>query len=287
MAGRIALRSFHDTKARLLRIRCTMQVCTTVCGNTDVIASGKPLSPSTTAMRMSLTPRALSSLTTLSQNLAPSVCSIHSPRTSFSPSGLSASATYTTLFLTRPSSRILDPQGVEKHHRIDRVEWPVLPLPNLVDDRVGDPADEVGRDFRAVQLGQVALDLPNRHAACIEAQNLVVEPVEPRLPLGDQLRFETAGPIAWHRNLDFAILGQHRLRTRTVAAVAFAAACRIALLVAEVVGQLRPERALDQRLLQLFEKTAISSQVFRLLIVSKKLIQQLRCNRRIGRHVSP
>src|SRR6202008_3504203 len=209
MAGRIALRSFHDTKARLLRIRCTMQVCTTVCGNTDVIASGKPLSPSTTAMRMSLTPRALSSLTTLSQNLAPSVCSIHSPRTSFSPSGLSARAT-------------------KKPHRIARVERPVLPLPNLVDDRVGDPADEVGRDFRAVQLGHVALDLPNRHAACIEAQNLVVEPVEPRLPLGDQLRFETAGPIARHRNLDFAILGQDRLRTRPVGAVAFAAACRIA-----------------------------------------------------------
>src|ERR1700722_20291989 len=70
-----------------------MHVCTTACGNTDVIASGKPLSPSTTAMRMSLTPRALSSLTTFSQNLAPSVCSIHGPRTSFSPSALRASAT--------------------------------------------------------------------------------------------------------------------------------------------------------------------------------------------------
>jgi hypothetical protein len=92
-----------------------------------------------------------------------------------------------------------------------------------------------------------SLDLANRHAACIEAQNLVVESVEPRLPLGDQLRFETAGPIARHRNLDLAILGQNRLRTRPVAAVAFAAACRIALLVAEMVGQLRPERSLDQR----------------------------------------
>src|SRR5262252_1817172 len=64
------------------------------------------------------------------------------------------------------------------------------------------------------------------------------------------------------------------------------AACRIALLVPEMVGQLRPKRALDQRLLQLFEKTAISGQVFRPLIVSEQLIQQLRCNRRIGRHVS-
>src|SRR6516165_2954534 len=65
-----------------------MQVCTMACGNTEVIASGKPLSPSTTAMRMSLTPWALSSLTTLSQNLAPSVCSIQSPSTSFSPSAV-------------------------------------------------------------------------------------------------------------------------------------------------------------------------------------------------------
>jgi hypothetical protein len=45
MAGRIALRSFHDTKARLLRMRCTMQVCTTVCGNTDVIAFREALEP--------------------------------------------------------------------------------------------------------------------------------------------------------------------------------------------------------------------------------------------------
>ena len=34
-----------------------MQVCTTVSGNTVVIASGKPFRPSTTAIRMSLTPR--------------------------------------------------------------------------------------------------------------------------------------------------------------------------------------------------------------------------------------
>jgi adenine-specific DNA-methyltransferase len=53
-------------------IRCTMQVWTTVLGNTEVIASGKPLSPSTTAIRMSWTPRLRSSLITRSQNLAPS-----------------------------------------------------------------------------------------------------------------------------------------------------------------------------------------------------------------------
>jgi hypothetical protein len=41
----------------------------------------------------------------------------------------------------------LDPQRVEEHHRIDGIERPVLPFPDLVEDRVGDPADEIGRDL--------------------------------------------------------------------------------------------------------------------------------------------
>src|SRR5271169_6888936 len=50
-------------------MRWTMQVCTTVCGKTALMASGKPFRPSTTAIRMSWAPRVLSSLTTRSQNL--------------------------------------------------------------------------------------------------------------------------------------------------------------------------------------------------------------------------
>ena len=45
-----------------------MQVWTIVSGNTAPIASGKPLRPSTTAIRMSLTPRVFRSFITLSQN---------------------------------------------------------------------------------------------------------------------------------------------------------------------------------------------------------------------------
>jgi hypothetical protein len=48
-----------------------MHVCTVVCGNAASIASARPFSPSTTAMRMSLTPRLRSSLKTFSQNFAP------------------------------------------------------------------------------------------------------------------------------------------------------------------------------------------------------------------------
>lgn len=62
-----------------------MQVWTWACGNTVWIASGKPFSPSTTAIGTSCTPRFFSSFMTFSQNFAPSVCSTQMPSTSFSP----------------------------------------------------------------------------------------------------------------------------------------------------------------------------------------------------------
>src|SRR6266516_149415 len=179
-----------------------------------------------------------------------------------------------------------DPQRVEKDHRIHRIKRPVLPFPDFIEYRIGDPADEVGRDFGSIELGQMALDLPHRHAAGVEAQNLVVEAVEPPLALGDQLRLEAARPVARHRKLDLAVLGEDRLRARAVAAVAAAAAGRITLLVTQVFGQLHSERALDQRPLELLKKPIFPRQVLGLLIVSKQLIQQFRCNRHVGRHVS-
>ena len=46
-------------------------------GKTATMASGKPLSPTTMAMRMSSTPRVFNSFMTRSQNLAPSLCAGH------------------------------------------------------------------------------------------------------------------------------------------------------------------------------------------------------------------
>ncbi len=80
------------------------------------------------------------------------------------------------------------------------------------------------RDVGAIEFGQVALDLGNRHATRVEAQDLVVEAVEPGLAFGDQLRLEAAGAVAWDGNLDHSVLGEQHLRTRAVATVAAAAA---------------------------------------------------------------
>jgi len=58
----------------------------------------------------------------------------------------------------------------------------------------------------------VTLDLANRHAARVKAQNLVIEAIKAGLTFGDQLRLEAAGAVAGDRNLDLAILAQNRLR---------------------------------------------------------------------------
>ena len=64
---------------------------------------------------------------------------------------------------------------------------------------------------------------------------------------------------------------QDRLRAGAVAAVTAAAAGRVPLLVAKMIAQLRTKRPLNQRLLQLLEKSVRTCEVFRLLIVSKQL----------------
>ena len=61
-------------------------------GKTASIASGKPLRPSTQQIRMSCTPRCLSSVRTCIQNFAPSVSWNHMPSTSRSPSIVTPSA---------------------------------------------------------------------------------------------------------------------------------------------------------------------------------------------------
>ena len=105
--------------------------------------------------------------------------------------------------------------------------------------------------------------------ARVQAQNLLIEAVEAGLAFADQLRLEAAGAVARDSNLDRAIVSQKRFRAGAVAAVTAAAAGRIALLVAQMLGQLGSQRTLDQGLLQLLEKTVVASQVFRLLIVSE------------------
>jgi hypothetical protein len=71
-----------------------MHVWVTVRGQTAVMASGSPVSPSQTTISTSATPRFFSSVSTCSQYFAPSPPSpAHRPRMSRRPSQVTASAT--------------------------------------------------------------------------------------------------------------------------------------------------------------------------------------------------
>ena len=92
-------------------------------GNGVLIASGNPLSPSTTAIRMSSIPRFLSSFITRSQYSAPSFCSIQSPRISLVPS-VRRPKPEDRFVSDHPFIANLHSQGVEKDHHVQGLERP-------------------------------------------------------------------------------------------------------------------------------------------------------------------
>ena len=225
----------------------------------------------TTAIRMSPTPRVLSSFITLSQNLAP--LDLLDPEPQHLLLALAGDRQRQVDRLVPDQSLVadLDPERVEEHNRIDRIQRPPMLLAHLLEHRVGHPADQVRRHRDAVELPQVTLDIAHRHATRIERQDAIVEAVEAALALGHDHRFEAAVAIARHRKRHLAVLGQYRLVRMAVAAVARAPARRVALLVAQVLAQLGAQRTLQKRLLQLPEQPVVAQQVFRRLVIGQQL----------------
>src|SRR5207253_5384306 len=82
------------------------------------------------------------------------------------------------------------------------------------------------------------------------------EPLEAPLPLPDDLRLERALAIPRRFDPHRPVLGRKRLWRRAVAGVAAAAGRLAVRLVAEMLGQLRRHRPLDQPLRQLREYAA-------------------------------
>jgi hypothetical protein len=92
--------------------------------------------------------------------------------------------------------------GVDEDHRVDRVEWPVLPLGHALDDLVGDCGDGLPGHRRAVDLGQVGLHLAGGEALRGQRDDQLVDPGQPALPLGDDLGLEGTVAVAGNVDLD-------------------------------------------------------------------------------------
>ena len=110
-----------------------------------------------------------------------------------------------------------DPERVENDDRINLVQGPVLPVPNLVHDFIGDPRNQIRRHADAIQLLQVTPDFAHRHAARVHRYDLVIETLEAPLALLDDLRGEAGVAVAGHRDRHLAILAGQLLRAVPVA----------------------------------------------------------------------
>ncbi len=199
---------------------------------------------------MSWHPRVLSSLKTLSQNLAPSVCSTHRPKHVALAVGLHPQRQVHRLVADPAVVADLDPQRVEEHHRVHRLQRPVLPGDRLRHDLVGNRADEVGRDLGAVALGQERLDLAHAHASGVHGDDPVIKPGEATFMLGDQDRGEGAVPVAGKLHAHRTTLGQQGLAAGAVALVGLAFGLVFAWPISQMQVHLRGHRPLDHCLLE-------------------------------------
>ena len=86
-------------------------------------------------------------------DFAPSVCSIHRPR--FPWFRRADSKGDVDGFVAHHAFVAhLDPDGVEEHQRIERLQRPVLPFGDLLEDSVRDRTDEISGDVDPIEIAQ-------------------------------------------------------------------------------------------------------------------------------------
>jgi hypothetical protein len=173
--------------------------------------------------------------------------------------------------LHRPAVADLEHHAVQEHDRVEVLKRAGLPLPDVIHDRVGDPADEIAAHADAVELSQVRFDIPRGHPPAIERQDPLVKPLKPPLTLAHQLGLKAAIAIPRRPDLDRPVLGAQRLGRRPVALIARPARRLPMMLVSEVVSQLDLESALHQPLGQLRQQPTRPDD----LLLSPRSCQQL------------
>jgi hypothetical protein len=128
----------------------------------------------------------------------------------------------------------LDVDDVDEQHRVNRVQRPGLPLGQALQYPVGDGADGVPGHLRAVDLGQVGLDLAGGQALGDQGDHQVIHARQAPLPLGHDRRGEAGIPIPRHADLHRPRLGEHRFGPVPVAGVPAIPARRVMLLITQL-----------------------------------------------------
>ncbi len=123
----------------------------------------------------------------------------------FLPIGIDAYRDVGGLVRNRVVVAHLDHDRVQEDDGIDGVERPGLPGLHLLQHTVSDPRDRLVRQFGAIDLPQMVLDVADGHAVRVQTDDHVVQAAgDPPGPLGDQHRGKRARPVPRHIDLDRA-----------------------------------------------------------------------------------
>ena len=155
----------------------------------------------------------------------------------------------------------LDHQSVQVDDRIHRLQRTGLPRLHLLQHRVGDIGDRLVGQLGAQGAFQMGLNIPNRHATRIQADDHVRQPTDPALPLRHQPRLEAAQPVPRRRQIHVADLGAQSLRGEPIAGVARAVPGPVMPLIPQVIGQLGLQAGLQDSFHQLGHETALPGQL--------------------------
>ena len=128
--------------------------------------------------------------------------------------------------------------SVQKDHRVERFQRPVLPLSDLVHHGLGDIADGLMGQLSTQCRGEVMLNLTDRHPTRIKADDHVIKTTQPPLTGGHQPRGERAITVPGSIQPDGPDLSINPLRHSTVTGVPRTPPGRVVFLIAQVLGQL-------------------------------------------------
>ena len=127
------------------------------------------------------------------------------------------------------------------------------------------------------------LNVAQRHAAGIQRDDHVIEAAEPAGTLRYQAWGERAGTVTRNVQLDRPGRGVHRFRARPVAGVGQLPTGRIALGIAEVIGQLGLQAAFESEFDQTRDQAAVAGDLDLAGIdLGQQLIDHARGLQRLG-----
>ena len=171
----------------------------------------------------------------------------------------------------------LDADGIEVDDRVELLQGTVLPLHDRLAHRVGDLTDRPGRQLHTQGGLQVVADLAHRHTARVQAHNHRVQAIHAPLALTYQAGRKRAGPVPGDLDLEGAHLRIDHLGRGAITGVTTGSLGRLALLVAQVIGQLCLQAPL-QGLLQQRRQQPVSTSELHLagLDLLKQVIQRTR-----------